>query len=594
LNANWNNQVTMTLKQEKEIMAVMLECHRVIHRVKDEQALLDRLCETLLQLKGCRCVWIGFSWNDREKIAQPAALCGIDRERLSCVAEMLRQSAEKAIQRRAPVLCEDLAKTPPEPPWFDRAATYGFFSSLSLPLEGDGACIGVVEIYSAERNAFDEAAVGFFESFAEDLTAGLRARGTEKALQASIDSWEMKYRRIEKRMDDTAEALRKSRRLEAIGALVGGIAHDFNNILSPILGYTELALLEIDRETQLGSDLKAVLAAGERAKSLVQQILTFSREGEDEVAPLKLNPLIKESLRFLRSSMPATVEFNLHIDPECGHVLCTPAQIHQMVMHLFVSAYQMLSDGKGVITVSLTPFRADREWKNPLHQQLNGKYILFSIRSSGYHMAPAPPGPLLGSSFNSGEKENNAGMDLAVVRGIVTALSGHLDVIREPDQFAAFDLYFPLFSPAPSKAEARDPLSCPRGAEKILLVDDDDSVLMITSKLIEELGYQVTMISESSKALTLFRDQPEHFDLVITDQTMPRLSGTELARKMREIRPRIPIILFTGFSSTVNEENKSLYGISELLLKPVNRIEFAQAIRRALDSLTLSPTPSYI
>ncbi|MBU0996385.1 MAG: PAS domain S-box protein [Proteobacteria bacterium] len=378
------------------------------------------------------------------------------------------------------------------------------------------------------------------------------------------------------------EQLRQAQKMEAIGTLAGGIAHDFNNILSPILGYTELAMLELPEDSQMASDLKEVLSAARRAKSLVQQILTFSRKGQDEIAALQLNPIIKESVRFLRSSIPSTVEFRLDIDPDSGYVFCDPTQIHQIVMNLCTNAFQAIPEEGGMIEISLKPMVVDDGIKLNLNALMTGKHIRLSVRDSGQGISDENMKRIFDPYFTTKEKDKGTGLGLAVVHGIVESLNGHIEVSSKLGKGTIFDVFLPTVEPDILEDVIPSEHVLPIGTERILFVDDDVQVSRITTRMLENLGYHVTSISSSPEALAVFIRDPDAFDLALTDQAMPHLPGTELIKKLKKNRPDIPVILCTGFNSKVTPENKSSFGINEILMKPVNRIELARTIRKVL------------
>ena len=685
------------LRKKNRVLASLRECHQSIVRVHDEMALLHRLCEILVRMGGYRLAWIGYPQMDAGKTVSPVAYYGVEKGYTEGVHISWgdnshgRWPAGTAIRTRKVVTCNDIGTSSFYTPWVKEVEARGCRSSIAIPLNHADRSIGVLNLYSAEINAFDDMATNLLMELADDLTFGITALRTEKAHkeaeQARIAS-EKRYRMLIETASDaiiTADAetgsiidankaaeqliglpvdqimgmhysklfpvsernyymemiakhlesgkinnvdiyvanrkgrnipvqvnanllkvngmqliqaiarditemkhvekqLRQAQKMEAIGTLAGGIAHDFNNILSPILGYTELALLETEEESQMHADLKEVLLAARRAKGLVQQILTFSRKDQDESAPLKLQPLIKESLSFLRSSIPATIAFKMHIDPGCGHVLCNPTQIHQILMNLCTNAYQAIPEDGGTVEIILKPVNKDI-LKPDISLSLGvGDYILLSVRDSGEGISEEHLERIFDPYFTTKDKDKGTGLGLAVVHGIVEALNGHIWVTSDPVNGTVFDIYLPVSDPDVYEEIIPADLALPLGKERILFVDDDDQVTHITERMLMNLGYQVTSISHSPEALSLFAGSPDAFDILITDQAMPTLPGTELIKRIHQIRLDLPVIMCTGYSTKVDFDNIKDFGICALLMKPVNRIELARTIREVLDA----------
>ncbi len=388
--------------------------------------------------------------------------------------------------------------------------------------------------------------------------------------------------------------LRQTQKLEAIGTLAGGIAHDFNNILSIIIGYTELGLRELPEGSRLHSRMQEVLNASSRARELVKQILTFSRRGEGEREPTCIATILKETLRFIRASVPSTIEIHQHIDAGSSMAPANPTQIHQVVMNVCTNAAHAMEHGKGIITVSLveTEISADGNADgsgsgNEDERYLGlrpGRYLKLTVSDTGHGMDRATMERIFEPFFTTKEKGKGTGMGLAVVHGIVKAIGGSIAVDSERGRGSTFDIYFPTIeSDAPAqRSRAFKPAGVGRAA-RILFVDDESSVVDVASELLREMGHEVTPKTSSLEALAAFRTHPDRFDLVITDQTMPAMTGEELAEEMLRIRPDLPIILCTGFSEAVTPEKAKASGIRELLNKPVMSDDLARAISRTLE-----------
>lgn len=376
--------------------------------------------------------------------------------------------------------------------------------------------------------------------------------------------------------------LRQAQKMEAIGTLAGGIAHDFNNILSPILGYTEIAIRQLPADSPVVGDLKQVLVASQRAKELVQQILTFSRQGEQELKPLKIQFVLKESLKLLRASIPATIAIREEIDPLCDSVLADPTQIQQVVMNLCTNAYHAMREHGGTLTVGLR-MREVAEGDEAVKGLLAaGRYVQLTVADTGIGIAPEIMERIFEPYFTTKKQGEGTGLGLAMVHGIAKALRGAITVYSEPGQGTEFHLYLPAVAVA-QEGETVAPTLLPMGHERILVVDDDAVIRKMMQYLLGGLGYQVESFGDPVAAVAAFCSRPQEFDLVITDMTMPGKTGAQVSSEVLGVRPDMPVILCTGFSEHMGPEKAKQLGIRQFLLKPVVMGELARAVRAALD-----------
>jgi len=378
------------------------------------------------------------------------------------------------------------------------------------------------------------------------------------------------------------ERVRQSQKMEAIGTLAGGIAHDFNNLLSPIIGYTELVMDSLPRGTEEASLLIEVKEASIRARELVQQILAFSRKGTEEKKPLKIQLIIKEALKLLRSSIPSSIEIREDIDDKCGPVMCDPTNIHQIMMNLCTNAYHAMMQDGGVLEVSLNSITVRQEDTQLVGELPVGTYIRLIVRDTGHGMDKSTVRRIFEPYFTTKEKGEGTGLGLPLVHTIVENHNGKIKVYSSPEEGATFTIYLPQIIFPQEDIEVQKEETLPSGTEHILLVDDEKSIVAMFTRVLEALGYQVTGLTDSIEALECFREDAGQFDLVITDQTMPHLSGYELAKRMLEINPGIPIILCTGFSSIISKEKSESLGIKKMLMKPIMKSEMAKVIRSVL------------
>jgi two-component system cell cycle sensor histidine kinase/response regulator CckA len=386
------------------------------------------------------------------------------------------------------------------------------------------------------------------------------------------------------------QKVRNSYKLEAIGRLAGGIAHDFNNILFAMLGYAELVKQDMQPETESFDHINLVLKAGQRAKELVQHILAFSRQQEIEREPARLDQILREALRFLRASLPSSIKLVEQIDEQDVTVQADPVQMYQLIINLCTNASHAIGDQPGEILVVLRPAEVDIELATRHAGLQPGPHVLISVRDNGCGMSPDVVERMFDPFFTTKEPGRGTGMGLALVHGIVTAHHGAIDLSSEQGSGTSFDIYLPRSISEALEAPLRSETGT-RGQGRILLVDDEPDVADIVTKMLTRLGYSVTAFTDSMEALDAFKTKPEGFDLVITDQTMPRVTGSQLASQIATLRPGLPIIMCTGFHAN-SPENEAAGVISEVLMKPLISAELSDAVQRVLDAKPAA-TPKY-
>lgn len=376
--------------------------------------------------------------------------------------------------------------------------------------------------------------------------------------------------------------LSQARKMESVGTLAGGIAHDFNNILTPIVGFTELALDDIPSESSAYSNLSNVIKAADRARDLVQQILTFSRQTEQKRVPMNPQPIITETIKLLRSSIPKSIEINTSIDKNCGNVLSDPSQIHQIIMNLCTNAFHAMEKTGGRIDISLSNAILTPEAVRNDPNMKVGDFVKLMVRDTGHGIEPAILDKIFEPYFTTKDPGKGTGLGLSLVHGIVQIHGGFITVDSRIGKGTSFSLYLPkIDADKPEPAGIADGV-IPGGNESILLVDDEEQILIMMRQLLERLGYKVTAISSSTEALMIFSAAPGDFDLVITDMTMPKISGVDLAYEMMKIRKDTPVILYSGFNDMSLESKAKALGIREIVMKPVTKASIAEAIRRTL------------
>ena len=379
------------------------------------------------------------------------------------------------------------------------------------------------------------------------------------------------------------ENLLQSQKMEAIGTLAGGIAHDFNNMLNAILGYAQLSLRAHDLPNALRENLQQIVRAGTRAANLVQQILTFSRKNEQQRKVLFLQPLIKESLAFLRSTLPANIVVRQNVDGQCGAVLANPTQIHQVIMNLCANARYAMLDNGGILGIELEEATLDGASANAVAGLQAGRYARLTVRDNGQGMDSLTQARIFEPYFTTKPIGQGTGLGLSTVHGIVKANLGAITVQSSPGQGTEFTIYFPI-AQGTERAELTEKIADAfhKVGGKVLLVDDEEMLVQLAISELTALGCEVSAFTDSEMALAAFVAAPGKFDALITDQTMPKLSGTQLAAKVLAMSPDLPVILTTGFSETVDAEKAKAMGIREFLEKPVSLTDFCQALSRVL------------
>jgi signal transduction histidine kinase/ActR/RegA family two-component response regulator len=444
--------------------------------------------------------------------------------------------------------------------------------------------MGVLGIASLRQRDFQEHA-SFLEALANEMSIGLnKSLLYEKVQQHAA---ELQARIIEIK-EAEAESLRlqaqlqQAQKMEAMGTLAGGIAHDFNNILAAIVGYTELMLGTAPKDSSTHHYLMRIFGAGLRAKELVQQILTFCRKSEQATNPVQVNPIAREALRLLRASLPSTIEICQNLQSNMA-VMADPTKIHQVLMNLCTNAAHAMRKKGGALDVSLTDCFLDSQYTEKHPQLLPGPYVRLVVKDTGQGMSQFLQDRIFDPFFTTKKKGEGTGLGLSVVHGIVMSLNGHIMVQSGPGKGTCFEIFLPAVATDNAEESSVEEL-LPTGNEHILLVDDEEVLVEAGQHMLESLGYQVTAVTGALEALGVFRSQPLDFDMVITDMTMPHMTGDKLARAMVEIRPDLPVILCTGFNASINADNMAMMKVQALLHKPILKKELAETVRKTLDA----------
>lgn len=442
---------------------------------------------------------------------------------------------------------------------------YGDDSLLVFPLiDRAGQPLAVVSLHSKKQPPF----------VARDREIG--------AILASYACEALQTARAVSAMQRSEELMLQAQKMEAIGTLAGGIAHDFNNILSAIVGYTDLSLFSEDCPDAIRKNLEQVKKGSRRARDLVRQILSFSRTNEQNEGPVDVSPIIKEVLKLLRATIPSSITIQRKIPGDLGLIKIDPGRIHQVLMNLCTNATHTMQGQVGVLGVEFSRVNKEAEHFD-LHEVTAQDCLKLSISDTGRGMSPEVVARIFDPYFTTKEKGEGTGLGLAVVQGIVRASGGAIRVESEEGAGSQFHLYFPCCDEESAGITEDRSFEMPRGTERILFVDDEETLAVMAGEMLKKLGYKVKVMTGSVEALMDFRSQPYSYDLIITDQTMPDISGLELAREILCLRPSMPVILYTGYSATIDGGEARQIGIREFMMKPLSMTNFALTVRRVLD-----------
>lgn len=476
------------------------------------------------------------------------------------------------VKKEVPVLVSDAKTDPRFYPKIDKIRGIETKSILCVPLKAKSKLIGALEVINkTDDTSFceeDELLLSIFASQAALAIENARLYGELK------ERWE-EQKLMQKRLTE-------SEKFKALGQMASGVAHDFNNILSAIMGYSEIALLNIPQKSPERKNIDQVLKASNRATELVRQILAFSRQSTQELMPVKINHLVKEALNLFRASLPSTIEIHQDITTDDCMVMADATQIHQVLMNLCTNAHYAMRGEEGILRIALTSVELKDDAMTPYPDLQPGAHIKISVSDNGHGIEQQIMERIFDPYFTTKDVGVGTGMGLAVVHGIVKSHGGTITVSSTPGTGTTFKILLPRTNHEfESKMETEEPL--PLGKERILFVDDEEILVDLGKEMLEHLGYQLTGCYSSLEALETFQTQPNDFDLVITDMTMPQMTGDQLVTEIQNIRSGVPTILCTGLIDKRTEENATARGISAFLTKPYATRDLANTVRQVLD-----------
>ncbi|MCK4986170.1 MAG: response regulator [Desulfobacterales bacterium] len=394
---------------------------------------------------------------------------------------------------------------------------------------------------------------------------------------------------LEKMVEERTQTLAQYERqlqqvlkIQAIGTLAGGIAHDFNNILAPIMGYTDMALLKSKETDPVYKDLQHVLTAARRAKDLVEQILLFSKQTEKERQPLKMQKLVKEALKLLRPSIPSTIEIRQRIDASCAKIQGDATQIHQVIVNLCTNAWQAMEEKGGILTIKLKQVIVNASTAK-LYPNLNeADYACLSVIDTGCGMDEETLDRIFEPFFTTKALNKGTGLGLSVVHGIIRSHQGDILVYSEPGKGTEFNVYLPTVTAEAETVEAKSNV-IEEGSEYIMIVDDEPAIAKMVKEMLENFGYKAEVYYSGLAAIKVFKQKPDKYDLLISDLTMPQMTGLDLADQLHKADPELPILIMTGFSDKLNSATQKKYGIKQVIGKPIVVKDLAETVRKVLD-----------
>ncbi|OQY57916.1 MAG: hypothetical protein B6245_14560 [Desulfobacteraceae bacterium 4572_88] len=573
------------------------DINKLMIRAETEKELLEETCDILVRSVGYLFAWVGLIAENAFQIRvssgnfpdDPAHENGTYPECIGYCRAVQREKAHEygipeTWMNTCPVIQTekahviDCTKAPLLPACCSEMARKMEIQGIcALPLASGGKTIGILHIFSQKKNPFYGEELKLLEEFASDISFVMEMLKHRD-----------QHRRTEAEKAQLQAQLHQSQKIEALGTLAGGIAHDFNNILGIIMGNTEIIqMFDLPKDSPVQSRLEDILGAVYRAKDLVNQILTFCHKTEHQKEPLLFNLIGKEVLKFLRASLPATIEIRQKITNEGVSILADPTHMHQMLINLCTNAAHAMKEKGGVLEVEISETDL-QDTDTVCDMELNlsnlrpGSYLRVMVRDTGHGMDPETIPRIFDPYFTTKGVGEGTGLGLALVHGIVMGHEGAITVSSTLGSGTVFQVFIPAL-PRQAENKADSPTQISKGHERVLFVDDEESIAKLGKSMLTYLGYKSVSLTASTEALDMFRSQPDAFDLVITDQTMPHMTGHQLSRELLRIRPDIPIILCTGFSEKISKETFAETGIRELIHKPLGIRALAEAIREVLD-----------
>ncbi|MFA5905639.1 MAG: ATP-binding protein [Desulfobacula sp.] len=567
-------EVEKKLIHQREYLSTLHSISLGMFRRLDVSDLLNEIIVRASNLTGIPNGFLHL-YDPKKNLLTMRAACGTFSRHIGSGIRPGKGLAGKVYEIGKPMIIEDYRS------WIDRVGEISFEdirSIVCIPLVSGSKIEGVIGLsHDREDVSIGPEIISILDEF-----SGIAQIAIDNARLFENQKLELEKRIVlEKERKEMELRLLQAQKMESIGTLAGGIAHDFNNILSAIMGYTQIALADSPKGSTCANDLNEIYKASLRAKDLVQQILTFARQSDEKLNAVKISLILKEVLKFIRSSIPSTIAIEQNIT-SISKVMGNPTRIYQMFLNLFTNASQAMEKRGGTLKVDMQ----DIALTEPSESLRPGHYIRIIISDTGTGITKSHIHHIFEPYFTTKKKGEGTGLGLAVVHGAVKNMKGEIFVESEPEKGTIFTLHLPCTEESIENDSLEKDGTVSIGREEhILFVDDEVSINQLWKRLFESMNYRVTALDSSLEALDLFRAAPEDFHVVVTDMTMPGMKGDRLAEELKKIRPDIPVILCTGFDSEMSDQEFKTKGIDYYCRKPVLKAELAAVVRKAIDRL---------
>jgi signal transduction histidine kinase/FixJ family two-component response regulator/HAMP domain-containing protein len=571
-------QAQQQIRHLNHVLKAIRDVNQLIVKEKQQHLLMEKACQILIQTKAYMSAWIILVDESRQFASMAEA--GLGRTGAAMQTYLESSEGSEYLQRLLKLPADQIFETD-----FKQADKLNHFQAfvdrkiLYLKLSHEQTLFGFLAVSMDSQSRINDEEHSLLLEVAGDIAFALHGIKTEKERQQA-----------ETARENMERQLSQARKMEAIGTLAGGIAHDFNNILTVILGYAEILMQENENNEAVCEDLGEIVTASQRAKDLVYQILTFARKSTDELAPLRVGPVVEDAVKFLRSTLPSTIRIKKMILSQTL-INGNSTQIHQVVINLGINAAHAMEKMDGSLKIGMEEVVVGTPRKVYTGDLNAGTYARITVKDSGTGIDPGIIDFVFEPYFTTKKKGDGTGLGLAMVHGIVKSHDGEIDIKSRPGAGTLFSIYIPVIT----TADHRPPFTTaplPTGTERLLLVDDEPAIVKTAETMLTQLGYRVDGVTCSVEALERFRSRPDDYDLVITDRTMPDLTGEKLAAELIKIREDIPVILCSGFLADTCIDKLRSSGIRALVNKPLERREWATTVRRVLDEAAQNPSKS--
>jgi signal transduction histidine kinase/CheY-like chemotaxis protein len=577
---NERKRVGEELRKVNRALKTLSECNKVIVHTDEEPALLNEICRIIVEVGGYYFVWVGFAEEDEKKSVCPMAHAGHEAGYLNTLNIKLEEDAAgnhnpvcEAIRMGSPCIVKNLQKEDEHADWRNEALQRGYASLISLPLSANGWTFGALNIFAQESDAFDVEEINLLKELAGELAFGIAAARTRDEQQ----EWEQEKEKLQAQ-------LLQAQKMEAVGTLAGGVAHDFNNLLTAIQGYTEIALLDVEKAEPLSNNLEQIHCAAERATSLTRQLLLFSRRQPMEFAAIKVNRTIEGLSKMLKRLIGEDIVIKTDMEPDLWTIQADAGNIEQVFMNLALNARDAMPEG-GILSIKTQNVTIDQEYCKVIPEARPGKFVCLSVADTGIGMDSAVLQRIFEPFFTTKEFGKGTGLGLSVVYGIVKQHEGWINVYSEPRQGSVFKVYLPSCS-IELKDEAEEKISLEKikgQGERILLVEDENAVREFTAKVLGDNGYKVFAASHAKEAVAIFQREQGKFHMIFSDIVLPDRNGLQLVDQLLKRNPKLLILLSSGYSDDKSQWPAIHEKGFRFLQKPYSIPDLLQAVKEVIE-----------